>query len=54
LLRYPADKVAVTGFTFEPWHFRYVGVPLATEMHDTGVTTLEEYFGLPAAPDYAG
>lgn len=54
LLRYPADKVAVTGFTFEPWHFRYVGVPLATEMHDTGVTTLEEFFGLPAAPDYAG
>jgi D-alanyl-D-alanine carboxypeptidase len=54
LLRYPADKVAVTGFTYEPWHFRYVGVPLATEMHDTGVTTLEEFFGLPAAPDYAG
>lgn len=54
LLRYPADQVAVTGFTYEPWHFRYVGVPLATEMHDTGVTTLEEFFGLPAAPDYAG
>ena len=44
----------MTGFTFEPWHFRYVGIPLATEMHDTGVTTLEEFFGLPAAPDYAG
>ena len=54
LLRYPADKTAVTGFTYEPWHFRYVGVPLATEMHDTGVTTLEEFFGLPAAPTYAG
>jgi len=53
VLRYPADKVAVTGFTYEPWHFRYVGVELATEMHNTGVTTLEEFFGLPAAPDYA-
>jgi D-alanyl-D-alanine carboxypeptidase len=39
---------------FEPWHFRYIGPELATEMHETGVTTLEEFFGLPAAPDYAG
>ena len=42
----------MTGFEFEPWHYRYIGVDLATEMHDTGVTTLEEFFGLPAAPDY--
>jgi len=54
LLRYPADKVAVTGFTFEPWHFRYIGTDLSTEMHETGVTTLEEFFDLPAAPGYAG
>jgi len=53
LLRYPADKVAITGFTYEPWHFRYIGTELSTEMHNTGVTTLEEFFGLPAAPDYA-
>jgi D-alanyl-D-alanine carboxypeptidase len=53
ILRYPADKQAVTGYVFEPWHFRYVGIPLATEMHNTGVTTLEEFFGLPAAPNYA-
>ena len=52
ILRYPADKTAVTGYEFEPWHFRYVGVDLATEMHDTGVTTLEEFFGLPPAPEY--
>jgi len=50
LLRYPADKIDVTGYTFEPWHFRYIGVELATEMHTTGVTTLEEFFELPAAP----
>lgn len=53
LLRYPADKTAVTGYIYEPWHFRYIGVPLATEMHRTEITTLEEFFGLPPAPDYA-
>jgi D-alanyl-D-alanine carboxypeptidase len=52
ILRYPADKTAVTGYAYEPWHFRFVGVDLATDMHDKGITTLEEYFGLPAAPTY--
>lgn len=52
ILRYPADKVPVTGFTYEPWHFRYVGIALSTQMHERGVKTLEEFFGLPAAPDY--
>ena len=52
-LRYPADKTPITGYIYEPWHFRYVGVEAATEMHATGVTTLEEFFGLPAAPAYA-
>ena len=52
ILRYPADKTAITGYTFEPWHFRYVGTDLANEMRETGVTTLEEFFGLPPAPDY--
>ncbi len=54
LLRYPSDKVPVTGFTYEPWHFRYIGLPLATELHDTGVTTLEEYFGVPGGETYPG
>ncbi|WP_430647949.1 D-alanyl-D-alanine carboxypeptidase family protein [Agromyces sp. GXS1127] len=53
LLRYPADKVEVTGYQFEPWHFRYIGTDLSNEMRETGVTTLEEFFGLPAAPNYA-
>lgn len=53
VLRYPSDKQAVTGYVFEPWHYRYVGLALAAEMHATGVTTLEEFFGLPAAPAYA-
>lgn len=52
LLRYPADQTAVTGFTYEPWHFRYVGPELSAELHSTGIATLEEFFGLPPAPDY--
>ncbi|MDQ1547761.1 MAG: zinc D-Ala-D-Ala carboxypeptidase [Actinomycetota bacterium] len=52
LLRYPADKTAITGYEYEPWHFRFIGVPLATELHTEGVETLEEFFGLPPAPDY--
>jgi D-alanyl-D-alanine carboxypeptidase len=52
LLRYPADKVAITGYTYEPWHFRYIGMPLAAELHKTGVTTLEEFFGVPGGTTY--
>ncbi len=52
LLRYPSDKTSVTGFTFEPWHFRFVGAALTTRMHDTGATTLEEFFGLPGGESY--
>ncbi|HSW37140.1 MAG TPA: D-alanyl-D-alanine carboxypeptidase family protein [Candidatus Saccharimonadales bacterium] len=52
LRRYPADKASVTGFRNEAWHFRYVGTELATEMHKRGTKTLEEFFGLPAAPNY--
>ena len=54
ILRYPGDKSAITGYIFEPWHFRFVGPELSVRMHELGVTTLEEFFGLPAAPDYAG
>lgn len=52
LVRYPADKVAVTGYTYEPWHLRYVGKPLAAELHKLHIETLEEFFGLPPAPNY--
>lgn len=53
LVRYPAGSEQITGYQYEPWHLRYVGPELATEMHDTGVATLEEFFGLPPAPEYA-
>lgn len=52
IVRYPADKTPITGYEYEPYHLRYVGVDLATVMHDEGITTLEEYFELPPAPTY--
>jgi D-alanyl-D-alanine carboxypeptidase len=52
ILRYPLGDTAITGIQTEPWHFRYVGIPLATEMHRTGVKTLEQFFDLPDSPDY--
>lgn len=52
LLRYPEGLTPVTGYAFEPWHYRYVGIDLATELHVEGVLTLEEFFDLPPAPTY--
>lgn len=52
IMRYTPDKQSVTGYRYEPWHFRYVGVELATEMHNKNIETLEEFFGLGAAPSY--
>jgi D-alanyl-D-alanine carboxypeptidase len=54
ILRYPDGLTGITGYAYEPWHWRYVGVELAAEMRATGVATLEEFFGLPPAPTYAG
>lgn len=54
ILRYPDGLTGTTGYMYEPWHYRYVGVELATEMHEQGIPTLEGFFGLPDAPTYAG
>jgi D-alanyl-D-alanine carboxypeptidase len=53
VLRYPKGYKPVTGFQYEPWHFRYVGVELTTEMKTKGFQTLEEFWGLESAPDYS-
>lgn len=45
ILRYPKGKTDITGYIFEPWHFRYIGVPHAEYMHKNGLT-LEEYYDL--------
>lgn len=42
ILRYPEDKEDITMITYEPWHFRYVGVEAATEIYQQRIT-LEEY-----------
>ena len=52
VIRYAEGKEHVTGYMYEPWHVRYVGTELATEMHNKNIQTLEEFFGLPAAPEY--
>ena len=41
IVRYPAGKEAVTGYAYEPWHLRFVGVDVATVLTDGGLT-LEE------------
>ena len=52
VVRYPNGKTAVTGYVWEPWHLRFVGLDLATDMKAKNFSTLEEYFALPAAPKY--
>ncbi|MFD1213606.1 D-alanyl-D-alanine carboxypeptidase family protein [Arthrobacter sp. GCM10027362] len=52
VIRYPKGSGEVTGYSYEPWHLRYVGPALAKEFELSGEATLEEFFGLPAAPDY--
>ena len=42
ILRYPKDKTAITGTSFEPWHYRYVGVEDAQKIMAQGLC-LEEY-----------
>ncbi|RLM60061.1 D-Ala-D-Ala carboxypeptidase VanY, partial [Halorubrum sp. Atlit-9R] len=42
ILRYPSDKTAITGIQYEPWHFRYVGLPHSAIMQDKNFV-LEEY-----------
>ncbi len=45
IVRYPADKVDITGYEYEPWHVRYVGKELAKYLYDNNLC-LEEYFGI--------
>jgi zinc D-Ala-D-Ala carboxypeptidase len=52
IIRYVPGKESITGYRAEPWHIRYIGTELSTEMQKQGVQTLEEFFGLPAAPNY--
>ncbi|MDO5502445.1 MAG: D-alanyl-D-alanine carboxypeptidase family protein [Actinomycetia bacterium] len=52
VIRYQPGQEHITGYRPEAWHLRYVGEALAADLHEGGWRTLEEYFDLPAAPDY--
>ena len=43
ILRYPKDKEYLTGYNYESWHFRYVGIEAATIIHDSNIT-FDEYY----------
>lgn len=42
ILRYPKEKENITGYMYEPWHYRYLGVNIAKEIHNLNIT-YEEY-----------
>lgn len=52
ILRYHEGEEATVGYIYEPWHFRYVGTDVSMAMHEQGIINLEDFFGLPAAPNY--
>ncbi|MDD4296850.1 MAG: D-alanyl-D-alanine carboxypeptidase family protein [Ruminiclostridium sp.] len=43
IIRYPLGKEHITGYSYEPWHLRFLGVELATEVYNSGLT-YEEYY----------
>ncbi|MBQ8135312.1 MAG: M15 family metallopeptidase [Clostridia bacterium] len=45
IIRYPEGKEDITGYSYEPWHIRYVGKEFAETIYKSGLT-LEEYFGI--------
>lgn len=49
VIRYPQGSEPITGYSYEPWHLRYVGRAIAAAVTAQGVT-LEEYFAGPPSP----
>lgn len=45
IIRYMKDKEDITGYKYEPWHLRYLGVDIATDVYESGLC-LEEYLGI--------
>lgn len=43
ILRYPKDKEDITGYHYESWHYRYLGVDMATKVKNSGLT-YDEYY----------
>jgi LAS superfamily LD-carboxypeptidase LdcB len=51
IIRYPKGKEHLTGYKYESWHLRYLGVEKATEVYNSGFC-LEEYLGITSAYNY--
>lgn len=51
IIRYPKDKEHITGYMYEPWHVRYLGVENATLVYESGLC-LEEYLGITSEYSY--
>jgi len=51
ILRYPFGYMHIHGFVYEPWHWRFVGVDIATAMHEQGIVVYEEFYGRFLASD---
>jgi D-alanyl-D-alanine carboxypeptidase len=52
VIRYPYGQTKITGYQFEPWHLRFIGLEIATDMRAKNILTVEKYFSLPNAPKY--
>lgn len=53
ILRYPENKTDETGYIYEPWHYRWVGVELAQKLYNGGDwITMEDYFGVDSEYKY--
>lgn len=51
IIRYPEDKEEITGYSYESWHIRYLGIEKAQEIAKSGLT-LEEYLGITSKYSY--
>lgn len=52
IVRYPQGAEALTGYLYEPWHLRFVGISVALDMTVRGISSYEQYLGSPGAPSY--
>ena len=53
IMRYPKGKQEITGYAYEPWHFRYIGIEDATAVYNVDeFESFEEFFGVEGG-DYA-
>ena len=43
ILRYPKNKENITGYMYEPWHYRYVGLDIAKYIYENNIT-YDEYY----------